>query len=527
MSWRPGTVAQMRNRFFQKHRPEHLLLSVILVVAAVARLYGIAKESIWLDESTSLMLARMDIPTLIEWTALDIHPPLYYILLRYWIVLGQSELVIRGLSTLAGVLNVLVLYALGRALFDRQTGLLAALLLALAPLHVWYSQEARMYAWITLLVTSSLLLAVLLLWTGRSGNDVGPRQKRRWTIWVGYVIVTTAALYTHYYAVFGILLENLLFLYLLLRRRIDRGLLWHWLISQVVVFLLFLPWFPTFLLPITVGGGGWVALGLGKPGFVAFVHTAVAYMVGTGRSLYPVLVRRAAYVLFVGLFGLGLWPKRSREQGSAVERTELNTREAIGFCLAYLALPPGIAWLSSQVFKPMYSTRYLLPFLIPFLLLVARGLRNVSRAGVRAGLVLALVALMGVGLYAQVEMMEKPDWRGVSEEMVERWQKGDLVLLVPGWHGRPLDYYAQGALELYGDVPVPVELYGDKPLKAVEGAIAGHPRIWFVWETDHYTDREGVVYNYLRAHCREIDEMPMPLVGRVILFENLGAAGGS
>ena len=52
-------------------------LAVILLAGLLLRLYGLTAESLWLDEATSLMLARMDVPTLIEWTSLDIHPPLY------------------------------------------------------------------------------------------------------------------------------------------------------------------------------------------------------------------------------------------------------------------------------------------------------------------------------------------------------------------------------------------------------------------------------------------------------------------
>ena len=59
----------------------------------------------------------------------------------------------------------------------------------------------------------------------------------------------------------------------------------------------------------------------------------------------------------------------------------------------------------------------------------------------------------------------------------------------------------------------------------MEQAIVGHPRVWLVWETPHYTDRDAAVYDYLCTHCRQISEMQMPLLGRIILFENPGAAG--
>jgi len=534
---RPGRIGRIETRlcpgrFWQSYHVPFVSIGLIALATAL-RLAGIARESIWLDEATSLMLARMTLPELIRTTSLDVHPPLYYILLHFWISLGQSEAIIRGLSTVAGVLNVLIIYGLGRILFDSQTGWIAAALLAVAPFHVWYSQEARMYAWVTTLMSASVLLA-LWFWRGR-----------RWLAWIGYVLVTAAALYTHYYAVFSILVVNLFFVYLLLRGgyapgwrgycAFDKRLFWSWAAAQGVVLVLFLPWLPMFLVPMTTGGEGWVTFGAGKPSLAVLPQTAVLYMVGGARAQYPLLVRRLAYVLFVGAFVVGLWPRRrpSRDQGTGARGQPADPRflipgetEALGFSLAYLALPLGIAWVSSQILKPMYSARYMLPFLIPFLLLVARGVRNVPWAVARVVLLVALVAVMGVGIAAQVKTLDKPDWRSWSAKLIQAVQKDDLVLFMPGWHAKPFDYYAQGRLSLFSDVPVPVDRYGGQALKVVEKAIAGHPRVWLVWETPHYTDRDGAVYNYLRAHCRQVSETQMPLLGRIILFENPGAAGG-
>jgi len=257
------------------------------------RVYGIVTESIWLDEATSLMLARMDVGSLVQWTAVDIHPPFYYLLLHYWIMLGESDFMVRALSALIGVLNIVVIYYLGRTWFDERTGLIAALLLAMAPFHIWYSQETRMYALLTLLVSSSILLAIKF-W-----------RNCRWITWVGYVLVTIAALYTHYYALFGLLLANLIFLYLVVRRRVDRRLFLAWAGAQVALLFLFSPWIPI-LLPLFGGGGGWITLGVGRPSITTLAHTAILYMIGTAHATYPTLLRHLSYLLFVALFLLGL-----------------------------------------------------------------------------------------------------------------------------------------------------------------------------------------------------------------------------
>lgn len=502
-----------------------LIVAALCAIGLAARMYGIGVESLWLDEATSLMLARMDVRDLIEWTALDIHPPLYYTLLHFWIALGESEAVVRGLSTLAGVLNIAVIAGLGAALFDQRTGWMAALLLAVSPLHVWYSQEARMYAWVALWTSLAVLMALWFL------------RHDRLEAGLGYVLVATAGLYTHYYGIFAIGLANLFFLYLWLRRRLTLRQVGRWILAQLAVLLLFAPWLPTFLLPITVGGGGWVTLGQGKPSVAALAHTAVGYMVGTGRILYSDLLRRVGYALFVVLFIVGLLPRRATTETAAQHvpasdavapvSTRYTHNEALAFCLTYLVLPIGAAWTASQVFKPMYNPRYMLPFLIPFLLLVARGIMRVPWAWSRTALAAALVLFCVGGIHYQVEMPDKPNWRGLAARITREAQPGDLVLFCPGWHAKPFAYYAGDAIPLYSDVPVPVDKFGAEAINAVEAAIMGHPRIWFIWETDHYTDPKGEVHAHLNAHCYRISDNPFPLVGRIVLYENSESAGST
>jgi hypothetical protein len=364
-----------------------------------------------------------------------------------------------------------------------------------------------MYAWVTLWITASIWLALRFL------------AGRGWGAWLGHVLVTAAAWYTHYYAVFGILLVNLLFLYLLLRRRVDRGLFWRWVAAQVAILLLFAPWIPTFLLPITVGGGGWISMGVGRPGLGALAQTVVLYMVGTGRALYPEMLRRLGYALMVALLIVGLWPGRGRK-GDAPFSALLSAPEAVLFTLTYLALPLGLAWGVSQVGKPMYSARYMLPFLIPFCLLVARGISLLPGRWLAAIVLVAVLGLQAVGVQAQVRLQDKPDWRGLAAQLQAVSEPGDIVVMMPGWHAKPLIYYAGDTLPVYADIPVPVPSYGDQAMQAVEDAIVGHARIWYVWEEGHYTDPEGAVYRHLASRYQELHSAPLPLVGRVILFAN-------
>src|SRR5512140_2372016 len=120
---------------------------VFLLLAGFAlRLYHLGAASLWYDETVSLYLARQDLVSLTTHTAGDIHPPFYYYLLHVWGSLaGWSDFSSAFLSLVFGILLVALTYRIGREWFDRQTGFLAAFLVALSPYNLWYSQEVRMY----------------------------------------------------------------------------------------------------------------------------------------------------------------------------------------------------------------------------------------------------------------------------------------------------------------------------------------------------------------------------------------------
>ena len=159
-----------------------LLLLLILALAAGLRFYNLGSQSLWSDEGNSAALATRSLVQIAQDAAHDIHPPLYYWLLRLWTsVFGLSEFALRSLSAVLGTLLVLVIYGLGARLFNRTTGLAAAFIAAIAPFQVYYSQEARMY----ILVALEAALAALLFWwfvaqeDARLPVDGSPPPRRR------------------------------------------------------------------------------------------------------------------------------------------------------------------------------------------------------------------------------------------------------------------------------------------------------------------------------------------------------------
>ena len=220
----------------------YLVLSLLSLLALGLRLIRLSYQPLWWDEGWSLYFATTGIRNMLELTAVDIHPPLYYLLLHFWIRLfGPGVVSVRLLSVLVGTATVPLLYAAGRRLAGHRGGLLAAFLLAISPFHIYYSQEVRMYGLVTLFGVAAL--CSVTQWDAREGRaGLAP--------WVGYVLAATAALYTAYYAAFLLLALNLYVLIRWLRSRTEsarragwplRGLA-AWFGGQLAVFLLFLPW---------------------------------------------------------------------------------------------------------------------------------------------------------------------------------------------------------------------------------------------------------------------------------------------
>jgi mannosyltransferase len=139
--------------------------ALILLLAAALRFYRLAGQSLWSDEGNSVALAQAGLAEIAARTALDIHPPLYYWLLHFWMRLfGQSEVAVRSLSAVAAVLLVAVIYQVGARLFGRRAGLMAAFIAAVSPFQVYYAQEARMYALLALL--GALTVWATVEWMG-------------------------------------------------------------------------------------------------------------------------------------------------------------------------------------------------------------------------------------------------------------------------------------------------------------------------------------------------------------------------
>jgi predicted membrane-bound mannosyltransferase len=161
-----------------------ILVTAITCAGLALRVIRLDMQPLWWDEGYSVFFATRDFGTMLDRTARDIHPPLYYALLQYWMMpFGKSQVALRLFSVLIGVLAIPLLYVLARRLFPKpRIALISALILAIAPLHIYYSQEIRMYGLVTLLGLASIYLFVILL-------ELQPGKTKTAVVASGYILV--------------------------------------------------------------------------------------------------------------------------------------------------------------------------------------------------------------------------------------------------------------------------------------------------------------------------------------------------
>ncbi len=423
--------------------PSRASVWLAILAAFGVRVYALAAQSLWNDEGTSVALATRSLEAIINGAAHDIHPPLYYFLLHFWMTLaGESEFAVRFLSVTAGLLVVAAVYRIGRVCLNERVGAGAAFLAALSPFLVYYSQETRMYIWVTLWAAVSALAFARIL------GEVGRGRSR--AAWVVYGAATLATLYTHYFGITLVLFENAaVALWLVLPSRArpgERGrILVTWLAVQALVGLAYLPWY------LFAGGqlSTWPAIS--EPFDVATLlgRTLVAF--SAGRSLDGA----AAAAVSVGLglaFLIGLIPQQEGGETAAAPRAGIGT----GVMLLWAAVPVGAMYVIS-LSRPAYDPKLLLLSAPPFLLLAARGLDRVLSAAaaffhrpafgrMEWGMALLALALAIPGLrgYYDDPRFARDDYRALVRSIDKSERAGDGILVDAPGQIDVVRYYHRG-----------------------------------------------------------------------------------
>lgn len=343
-----------------------LWLLLILLLAVALRFLGLDLQSYWYDELFSAHISKPShsFGEVVAMTLDDVHPPGFQ--LSMWLsykFFGYTEWAGRLPSAIAGTLTVLVIYLLGRELFNQRAAHYAALLAAVNYYLVYFSQEARSYAFLTLLSGLAFLFFLRAL---RSAS---------WLNVVGFVVASLALVYSHYFGFLTLLTAALsLGIYAWLTGGLARDVLTRAAIAGAIIVLGVLP-----LVPAIAGHASIDSFWIPQPGPAFFVYYFIGYFFSV--SLAACFAAAMAYGIY---------------QGS---RADSWHKFAVCALLVWIVVGYLVPWLRGFIAQPVATDRNTIYLLLPVLLLTGFGLARISLRPLQA---FAAVGLAGASIWVLV-----------------------------------------------------------------------------------------------------------------------------
>lgn len=485
-------------------RLELIALLAILALALALRLYRLDGQSLWNDEGTTVALVQRDVPTILQNASDDIHPPLYYIVLHYWVgIFGTTEAAARGLSVLFGVLVVAGTYLLAGRYLTRSGALLAAALAAVSPFQVYYAQEARMYIMATLLAIALVTASHRLLTSWES--------RARLVSWQAVAVLASsvALLYTHYFSATILVAVNATFLVWFFARRRQTGAfswaaLWRWAVLMLLAAVVFVPWlraawstliyWPAVSAPTTL------------PGMVRQLLVALPLGITAPEGFLSLGIGALAALL--AATGLVTMIRRDRLVGAAAAPWRP------WLLASYLALPPLVMYLGS-LSRPMLNVKFLLPVTPALHIAIAAGITAMIPDGIQAaspqkrvfGYVAALLlslALVTGSAWSLHHLYDDPryardDYRGIVAYIREHAGPGAAILINAPSQIETVDYYHDEPPPMYPLARTrPIDVA--QTLAELEAIADRHDELYGIFWATGDSDPDGVIENWLAEH---------------------------
>lgn len=320
---------------------------------------------VWFDEGYSTVLNRFEPKEMIELTAKDVHPPLYYLALKAWSLLfGESDIALRMMSVMFGALTILTGYILIKRLTNQKIATIATAIMALSPSLLRYSQEMRMYTLASFMVMLATLIFMIAI--AETDKTIKPTEKvarlwkksyprKIWMLWTGYGIMVALGMWTHYFTACVWFAQLLYLIYHYKKAVLNPQLVFSYLVAGIIFF----PWLPVMMKQTgAVQGGFWIPPISGQ----TLPDYAAETMMGVSASeaknwLAITLLLIILITIFLTVKYLKTTEKKFRPQFEII----LVTTIVPVLFLMSVSLPP---------LKPMFVNRYLIHSSIMLWLLI-------------------------------------------------------------------------------------------------------------------------------------------------------------
>jgi len=308
-----------------------------LIFAAMSLAIGL-HQSVWFDEAYSIMLAKQPAAQLVHLTSLDVHPPLYYLLLKGWAsMFGWGEFALRSLSVIVAACAVVTGGLLVRRLFGTRAGLVALPFIVFAPFLLRYGFEIRMYALASLIGILATYVLVIAYQT-KPG-------RYQWLLYAFYGVLVALGVYTLYSLAF-LWVTHLAWLIWMTRRDKQELIKAPWVRAFALSILLFLPWLPAFKSQLGNGALAAISQQVNMDNLIGIISFSSVYQ--PTWQLNGVMTLVVLFAIVVMTF----FTIRAFKVVSKKEKPYL-------ILLAMYLLVPVILVTAISLVRPLYVERYL------------------------------------------------------------------------------------------------------------------------------------------------------------------------
>lgn len=420
----------------------------VLSFATVLRFFNAGAQEIWGDEGAKLEVVTQGLSWLFN-PAAEVHPRAFHSLLYIWYsIFGFNAFGLKTLPALLGVLVVAVNYAVARKLTRSQPiALGTALITAVSPFQVWYSQDLTQY---TLLMALVGLSQLALLHAQAQPGRIG-----RWAL---VTLSSALVVHTHYYGLFALLAQGLALLLL------DRRALRPWVIAQLAATALVVPW-------LAAQWGLLTGQAAARENFISLERLGQVLWTGlqafTIGNTAPVEWRWAAWA-YLALAVFGAWAMWRRERALTLT------------LVCWWLVPVPLVFILTG-YQSYFSERFLSMTYLPLAIFLAQGLAALNWARLGGLAAVAIVALSGASLEAAYfdPTYTKANYGAMFELVSERAEPGDVIWL-NGPDQRML-------FQIYAPKNVPAiwvdrgQLFNDADAdKHLASQAQGYSRVWLV-----------------------------------------------
>ncbi len=476
-----------------------IMVFFIAAIVMVANLFLLYHQSIRLDESQSITLATRPISTLLVYNARDVHVPLYFLTLHFWIqIFGTQVVAIRTLSLIFFILSLPVIYIVAKESSNKNIAFLTLLLIMLSPFIMWFTMEARMY---TLLILVTIINHFFFLRLYNSDGRVGKTE---------YVISSIFGLYTHYFFIFFLASQAIFVIYEgIYIKKARFGKLFFSLLFAA--FLFFLPWIAFVISQGKIANSQPM---LAKPTTFNIFQTLVNFIFGFQQyNIQTVLI--SLWPLLLVLFFVVFTQKRKIRI--------LN----IEYFLITTFVPVMLVFIISY-FRPIFLPRYLI-FVTPTMFLMLAWLIVNATKSLTSLVTMTLLAVMILFLIYQNSSSATPvkeDYRNVVQNLNSTTSPRDLIAVSAPFTVYPVEYYYNGPARIttipewdrFNETGEGIPPYSEqnigKQLKSYEGQ---YDRLFVVLSYDQGYQQDLV--QYLDSHYQRIDKKNFPPTIEVRIYK--------